>query len=140
MDSRDLQAWCKERNLSVRLTNPLVAVLKGYKLIFTPFSANRKEGAADIVKEEGSRVHGVLFETDEESLKNLDKKEIPYRRVTIEVVVGKKVFDSVVVYEIIEKGECLPNKQYLGIMIGGAKEHNLPKKYIKELEAMPTAD
>lgn len=139
MNNKDLRSWCQKRSLDINLNNPHVAVLLGYKLGFTHCSNVRKCGVADIIKDKDSKVYGVLFETDENSMINLDEKEGVdrgvYRRIKVNVVSKNKNFDAET-YEVIKKVNFKPNKNYLNIIIEGAKEHNLPDWYIQYLEKL----
>jgi len=74
MNSDDLATWCRGHQTDIRLGNPKVASLPDFKLAFTRHSEQRNGGVADIVRAPGETVWGVLFEVDEVSLKNIDKK------------------------------------------------------------------
>jgi cation transport regulator ChaC len=87
----------------------------------------------------GETTWGVLFETDPESLKNIDKKEgVPtgvYRQIPLEVNVEDKVISNVISHEVIKKGIYRPSKDYLDVLLAGAVEHRLPGEYIQRLSA-----
>jgi len=138
MSSKNLSEWCKRKNLKIIFKNPRVARLAGYEIKFTLFSELRNGGVADVVKS-NSEVFGVLFETDEESIKNLDKKEIGYKKIKVAIVdVNDNLIEDVMTYEVIKKSDYKPGKQYLKIILGGAKEHNLPKWYIEKMSNVQT--
>jgi len=138
MNSKDLSEWRKKKNLKITLKNPMVARLAGYEIRFTQFSELRKGGVADVVKS-NSEAWGVLFETDEESIKNLDKKEIGYRKIKVAVIdANDDIVEDVITYEVIKKGDYKPGKQYLKIILDGAKEHNLPKWHIEKMSKVQT--
>lgn len=143
-------------DISVHSEEP--AVLQNYKLIFDKvglkrgtitgviepiLGVNRQNikkvaGFANIVKEKGQNVFGVLYEIDESNLDLLDKKEgVPthYRR---EKVVATKLSDKKDIEAITYVATLVlrPQKKYLAVIIEGAREHNLPNSYIKQLEEL----
>jgi gamma-glutamylcyclotransferase (GGCT)/AIG2-like uncharacterized protein YtfP len=130
MNCKDLLSWCHKKNLEINLNNPRVAVLLGYKLGFTHYSNIRKCGVTDVINgkdNKDSKVYGVLFETDEKSMENLNEKEGVkcvnkgvYKRIKVNVVSENKNFNAYT-YEVIKKGYFRPNKNYLDIIIKGAK-------------------
>lgn len=144
MNSKELNEQCNKKGYKINLKNPKVAKLLGYELKFTYFSKmSRKCGVADIVKSKNSEVWGVLFETDENSLKDLDKKEgviiKAYRRISLIVDVENTPVTDVISYEVVNKEQGLkPSKEYLRIIIEGVKENKLPEGYIKDLESINT--
>lgn len=96
-------------------------------------------GKANLVHSPGDVVWGVLYEMDESDLPKLDKAEGGYRRVEVEVLdeqggpivaqtyVSKKLTDDTRAYE-----------GYKNLILNGAREHQLPEKYIEDLESIPT--
>jgi gamma-glutamylcyclotransferase len=148
MNSKDLKRYCKNSQYqpcSVNLTNPKVAVLQSHKLLFKGHSFTRGGcGVAGIIPSKGDVVYGVLFETDEESLNILDRKEDrgkSYERTNVNLIIGnKEIRKDVITYINKGKEENNPSKEYLTIIIEGAKEHSLPDDYIEELGSIPTFD
>jgi len=144
MNSEDLKIWCRAHQTEIRLKNPKVASLPDYKLAFTHNSKRRSGGTADIVREAGGIVWGVLFETDEASLRNIDKKEgwtgdlsqSAYKRIEVTVLVDGKLVPDVINYEVIKKAKYRPNKAYLDVIVKGAEDHRLPEAYIENLRKL----
>jgi gamma-glutamylcyclotransferase len=144
MNSADLKNWCKGKKAIINLTNPRAAVLKDFKVAFTHKSESRKGGVADIVRAEGEEVWGVLFETDESSLKWIDKKEgwigdlasSVYKRVRVEVFLdGEKPIEAMT-YEVIRKGSYKPSQEYLEVILKGAEDHQLPRDYVDKMRKL----
>lgn len=149
MNSKDLAEHCKKKNRVITLKNPKRAVLQHYKLTFNGFSTTRHGAVADIIPSKGDDVWGVLFETDEDSLKNLDLKEgkgSKYERVFVNVIVfegegieNQKLKNEVITYVSSRKEAYdLPHRDYLKVIIEGAKEHGLPTEYIEKLKEIKT--
>ena len=127
------------------------ACLKGYRLDFTRFSDTRGCAVADVVEEDGSEVWGVIYEISEEDCNELDecegyrlgraKKENAYNREIIEVFENcdldkpKKV--SIYIANQ-EPNPGRPSKEYLGLILGGARYYDFPESYIEMLEQVKT--
>jgi gamma-glutamylcyclotransferase (GGCT)/AIG2-like uncharacterized protein YtfP len=142
MNLADLKCWCDKNGAVVHLKNHWVAELKDFKLAFTRYSESRKGGVADVVRQDGSSVWGVLFETDESTLKWIDKKEDwkgdlsknAYKRIQVEVSLkdGQKI--KAVTYEVIHKGNYKPGAEYLDLILNGGTDFGLPVEYLENLK------
>ena len=126
------------------------ASLLDYRIDFTRWSINRKCGVADIVKDNNSKVYGVVYRIDEVDLGKLDKSEgyVPQRDIDaykrIEIMVFEEDNDekpiTAFTYEVEKKvfGKYKPNREYKNFIVNGAKFWDLPKEYIKYLENIET--
>jgi gamma-glutamylcyclotransferase (GGCT)/AIG2-like uncharacterized protein YtfP len=117
------------------------ARLPAHRLSFTRYSTKRKGGVADIVPEEGATVWGALYEVEEHHLASLDEYEgVPrsYRRETIVVLDDAETEREAWVYIANQTGAFAPSRQYLGIIVSGARDHGLPEEYIAALEGQRT--
>ena len=124
--------------------------LPNYRIDFTRKSRRLECGVADIVKDNNSKVFGVVYRIDEIDLGKLDKREgyIPqrdknaYRRR--EIMVLKEDNDeepiTAFTYEVEKKefGKYKPNKDYKNLIVTGAKFWKLPEDYINFLENIET--
>lgn len=110
-----------------RLVGP--AVLDGYRLGFTVHSELWEGGVADIVAAPGARVHGVLWDLNDEQLAALDRYEqvpVMYRRVRVSV--GG---ESVWTYEVVEKRpHVAPSARYRDVIVRAARAHGFPAAYV----------
>lgn len=102
-----------------------------HKLIFN------SRGVATIIPDSNSVVYGVLYEITQECLNKLDSFEgYPkhYDRKEIKVVNkdGDLVEATVYIANDTEEGE--PRGDDLRKALKGAKQHNLPSRYIKTLK------
>ena len=126
------------------------ASLPDYRIDFTRKSSSLECGVADIVKDNSSKVFGVVYRIDEIDLGKLDKREgyIPqrdknaYRRR--ETMVLKEDNDeepiTAFTYEVEKKefGKYKPKKDYKNFIVTGAKFWKLPEDYINFLENIET--
>ncbi len=113
------------------------ARLPDYRLAFTRYSSNRRGGVADIVPEPDAEVWGALYEVDEACLATLDEYEgVPrsYRREMIRVLDDSRVEQEAVVYIANQTGAFAPSREYLALIIEGARDHGLPEEYIRAIE------
>lgn len=120
-----------------------VAELPDHRLGFTRFARSRKCGVADIVPSAGDSVWGVLWEVSKQGFNKLDVREgvkcDSYKRQSV-VVLCDGVDVVCVTYVVVDKNEFIPpNLEYLGILIAGAIEHDLPTDYVAELKKTPVA-
>lgn len=120
-----------------------IGKLSNYKLDFTRLSKNRQCGVADIVEQASSCVWGVIYEVPETNMPELDTREgypSAYTRREIQVQTSKGV-RNVFTYQVVDKSEkrILPSREYLNLILTGAKHRELPEDYIKQLEEIPTA-
>jgi hypothetical protein len=94
----------------------VAAVLRAHKLAFTRESDRRGCGVADAVPQDGSEVWGVVDEIT-------DKKD-------------KKPLIVYAYFAEREPNPALPNSEYKGLIVSGAKYWHLPDDYISQLEAI----
>jgi gamma-glutamylcyclotransferase (GGCT)/AIG2-like uncharacterized protein YtfP len=108
--------------------------LKDYKLAFTAYSQGWNGGVADVVKEDGKEVWGLLYEITKSDLDSLDYYEgYPDKYTRSEKSIyfedGKKY--KAIVYEVKSRKEFIqPSKEYVTIILKAARNFNFPKKYI----------
>lgn len=113
------------------------ARLPDYQLAFTRYSSHEKGGVADIVPQADADVWGALYEIDELCLPALDEYEgtpRAYRRETVLVIDDEGVEREAFAYVANRTGEFAPSRQYLGILVQGAREHGLPEEYVRAIE------
>jgi gamma-glutamylcyclotransferase len=131
MASAELAAWCaSHRALGA-------AELPDHRLAFLRRSIRWGAGVVDIVPAPGRSVWGVLYELPL-GPGELDAKEgagFAYRRREVDVLLGGSSF-AAFAYEVIEKepADVPPRRDYLDLLVTGAREHGLPEHYVAELE------
>ncbi len=99
---------------------------------------------ANIIKVSGTFGYGVLYElADETECETLDRAENGYSRIDVRVRVlpDRRIFDAVT-YEaepeaVVDEGPT--EREYRGLLLKGAREHNLPEDYILSLESVSVA-
>jgi gamma-glutamylcyclotransferase len=132
MASSQLAAWGAEH----RAVGP--AELPDHRLAFLRRSIRWQAGAADIVRSPGESVWGVLWELPF-GAGDLDAKEAAgdaYRRRTVELRLNGSTVDAMA-YEVIEKEprELPPRREYVDLMLAGAREHGLPETWLRRIQS-----
>jgi len=111
------------------------AYLEGYKFVYDGYSKCRDCAVANIVKDEGGIVWGGLFGVTDDDIENLDKYEgYPhiYCKEVLEVKDDEGNNYKAIVYLRKPQQAGKPNKEYRQIVLKGAKDCNLPEKYIND--------
>ncbi|MEM9925773.1 MAG: gamma-glutamylcyclotransferase [Cyanobacteria bacterium P01_D01_bin.50] len=110
-------------------------ILNGYRLGFYRYSASRKCGVLDVVKDSNRNVHGVLYNLPWRLSESLDKREdVPsggYRRESVDIDFQGKVYKNVRTYVVVNKlvSEIAPNDWYFNVVLRGAITCKLPQEY-----------
>ena len=110
-----------------------VARLQGYCLKFDRYSDGWGCGVADIVREQGSEVWGLLYEISERDRYALDRYEGHprlYRRIEVDVFDNANQKYCALSYEVVRKdGHIAPSSEYLRILLNAAKKYAFPQHY-----------
>lgn len=144
----DFEKFCIEKKLNnASLKKIANAQLKGYALSWTTFSKRRNCGVLNIKQKEDASVWGVVYEVDAKTLEIFDKKEghpNHYKRIAVKVETESGATIETYTYKahpthITEN--FWPNDHYRDIVIEGAKQQQLPEKYINDLvEKVPVLE
>lgn len=100
-----------------------VATLPNYKLVFAGWSRELRGGKATILSSRGDKVRGGLYEVSEACLRRLDKYEVGYSRMNINVFDEDGVARQAVTY--IKAGQLdqnPPSQQYGEIIRQGYRD------------------
>ena len=114
--------------------------LSGYRLTFNRFSSGWGGGVADVIKEQDSKVWGLIFEISDTDLERLDRYEGYHKDWTSLYERWETVIDTpngqisdVWVYTVVEKQEFVkPTLEYLQIIKDAAVKWNFPETYLLE--------
>ncbi|HEX5081871.1 MAG TPA: gamma-glutamylcyclotransferase family protein, partial [Blastocatellia bacterium] len=113
--------------------------LPDYRLAFNKEARNGK-ACANIIPSKGDRVWGAVYLCDSDAIKELDGWEgYPkhYDRKWVEVIADDgKVFKAIAYVAVKVIPETRPSDDYLKRILDGAKEHELPKEYIEQIESI----
>lgn len=116
-------------------------LLKDYQLRFNKPAMKDDWGYANVCPKKGCQVEGVIYEVDEESLKELDKYErVPdqYYRYKLNInAKNKKLKCDVYIASGIDDS-LKPVRWYLQFLLNGKKY--LTKKYLESLKKTETFD
>jgi gamma-glutamylcyclotransferase (GGCT)/AIG2-like uncharacterized protein YtfP len=141
MNWEQMQARCPSARFVCR------ALLKDHRLAFTRFSKNRNAGVADLLATAGENVWGVVYELSDGDLEGLDLAE-GYRYKRTEKP-NSYYRDQAVVYQdgdetqaltaeiyFVHKkgGPFLPSRDYMDVLLTGARRWSLPPDYLAGLE------
>ena len=132
-------------DLGLRLHSINFGHLPGWKLIFNVIDDPQdKSSYANIVPHPGSKVEGLIIETNGDGIKKLDWNEsIPnfYRRKKVTVIGPKKRELECITYvgnpKRLARG-LKPRRAYMNHLLNG--KLFLHPKYLKKLEAIETLD
>lgn len=124
-----------------------IARLADFRLGFTRRSERRGCGVADIVASRGDSVWGVVFEMTSADLAALDRlegvhlKPPAYVRKSVHVVTPEGQSVDATTYEVFAKAssEQLPNAEYFGLIVAGARKWGLPAEYQRALASIQVA-
>ena len=111
------------------------AQLSGYRLGFYSYSALRRSGVLDIIKDQSGVVEGVLYQLPWRLSEHLDEREGVvhnwYRQETINVSSRDRVYQNVRTYVVIDKltEELAPNDWYFNVVLRGAVTCGLTEQY-----------
>lgn len=112
-----------------------IGLLHNYQLVFNRRGSYSPGGVASIIPWQGRSVFGVIWELNNKQLNLLDEIEDPAaysrRSVSVEMKDGSPV--DCLTYIAFSQGYHPPTKKYLSYLIQGAKEHNLPSRYARNL-------
>ena len=139
----------KERCPSARFVS--IALLRGYKLAFTRKSIKRGCGVADIVREPGNKVWGVVYDLSRLDVEKLDQsegyrmgqQENSYWRRKCQVLQDgdeRQLLTVFTYFGVPQLAPPGPNTEYKGLIVSGARYWNLPDDYVRNLEAIEVAN
>lgn len=115
--------------------------LPNFEVDFTYMSKTRNCGVASVEPAPGKIARGVVYDVPDDEMEHLDVVEaVPqghYYRETYVLVDENGEFIRADTYRATEpKGPFTPNREYVGLMLKGAKEHDLDPDYIESLETL----
>jgi gamma-glutamylcyclotransferase (GGCT)/AIG2-like uncharacterized protein YtfP len=117
------------------------ARLAGYRLAFSRRSIRTGTGVANVVRDPGSSVWGVVYEVSDRCLENLDRKEgypWAYDRRCVDVTLesGERRRALTYVVDQPQTDEVEPSRDYANAIVAAASEQGLPLAYVESLRAL----
>jgi cation transport regulator ChaC len=120
--------------------------LPGYRLAFNKLADSRDRTFANIVLDPTGTVWGVAYRCNEEAMTKLDRcegvRDGHYRQMHVGVVTDDGEALRAVAYIADDEkhlsGMLLPRKDYLDMVLRGARAHDLPEEYIRFIEKAGT--
>jgi cation transport regulator ChaC len=128
----------------MRPQRSVAARLPGYRLTFDLPVGPGERGVANLVADSAATTHGVLHLITSQEFAVLDRTEGVgngyYGRVAVRAIVcDARHVDS---WTYVSSHGVLgrkPSARYMGLLLDGAREHDLPAAYIRELESIELA-
>ena len=120
------------------------ALLDGYRLCFDIPVGPGERGVANVAPEPGAVTHGVAYLLTLDDGERLDQTEgVPrlYVRHTVGVLLaaGGGAVQGFTYRSNISVPTRKPSARYLGLLLDGARQHQLPEAYIRDLERLELA-
>lgn len=115
------------------------ARLHGYELTFVWDSPGWGGGVGTVIPSSSREVWGVLWELTDWHVKALDRYEGvgigAYTQEHLDVESDSGV-ENALIYVATDKRYKQPSGRYVDVLVKGAREFSLPKKYIEQLRAL----
>ena len=118
--------------------------LDGYRLVFDLPVGPGERGVANLAADVRASLHGVLHLITEEEFERLDRTEGVnngyYRRLAVDVI--DRAAERVRAWTYASPHGVAgrkPSARYLGLLVEGALEHELPDEYLDELRRFELA-
>lgn len=109
------------------------ARLDDHRLDFTHWSRRWQGGAADVVREPGAIVWGVVYRLYVDDLERLDRFEGGYARIQVCVEGASGNRHEAVSYSVRERASHAPCEPYLARMLDWGERWGLPESYLEGL-------
>lgn len=109
------------------------ARLPHHALDFTYYSTRWSGGAADVIRRPADVVWGVVYQLEAGELQLLDRYELGYERVALEVVDDRARVHQVLSYSVREKGSFAPSDVYLQKLLSWGQRWRFPGEYLERL-------
>jgi gamma-glutamylcyclotransferase len=121
-----------------------IGVLRDFELRFDLPVGPGERGVANVAPRPGEHVWGALYQLRHAEASRLDRTEGVdrgiYRRLGVEVLArdGERVAAFTYRSEL-SRPERKPSRRYLGLLLAGARELELPAEWVERLRAWPLA-
>src|SRR5262245_61711854 len=109
------------------------ARLRHHALDFTYYSTRWSGGAADVVARPDDVVWGVVYQLDGGEIALLDRFELGYDRLALEVVDDRGRIHTALSYSVREKGRFPPSDVYLQKLLTWGERWRFPAEYLERL-------
>ncbi len=118
-----------------------ICLLHGWRWVMN--KPGRRDGTAkaNLIKDNGSKTWGVVFQVTIDQIVTLDSIEEGYDRiqqVACNKHGGQEYEVEVFVSTVKPVKDQRPTEEYRSYILEGAREHNLPKEFIAEIENLET--
>src|SRR5262249_9690964 len=109
--------------------------IDGHRLCFDLPVGPGERGVANLVAENGARMHGVVYQLTADECENLDRSEGVlagyYNRALVVVITANGERIEAFTYQSPHGSPGRkPSQRYMGLLLDGAREHGLPDEYV----------
>lgn len=116
------------------------AVLKDYEICFSTKTNDYKLAMVDIKESKGSKVEGVLYDIDDNTMSIFDNHEDiesgKHHRIKVSLETEKRgVIEAYTFISPKKEGDLTPSIEYLNMIIDGAEKNNLSNEYIEFIKS-----
>ena len=150
MNLKEFGKWCESHKVRhFRVLSKQPVQLNDFQLAFDHLSAEYQCGGANLHTSPGQSVDGVLYNISDEDFWIIRKRDgVPgiYDEFTDPVTVygyDNYPIPRVKLFYVPDercRKDLKPSKEYMKILIEGARTENLQPSYISKLETIPTLD
>lgn len=127
----------------MRPCDTCVALLPEYRLVFDLPVGKGERGVANLIPDARASVTGVAYQISTEQAQRLDRSEgVPraYQRIDVSLEVARGpallAFSYLSPYRHPDRK---PSPRYMGLLLRGAKHHDLPRAYVESLRNVELA-
>jgi 2-hydroxychromene-2-carboxylate isomerase len=114
--------------------------LDGYRLSFDLPVGPGERGCASVTAAPEARVAGVLYRIDHANAEWLDRTELGYRRIAVEIDAdGGERIGAFTYQSATSRPGRRPSRRYLDLLLDGARTHALPAEYVAWLDGFDLA-
>ena len=117
--------------------------LSGFELCFDLPVGSGERGVANVRRNESAHLWGVSYRLEIAACEWLDQTEGVHRgyytRLPVEIECQGEVLDAFTYHSARGVLGRKPSRRYLGLLLTGARHHDLPADYVRWLRSLPLA-
>ena len=117
--------------------------IDGYRLCFDLPVGPGERGVANVAADDGARTCGVIYQITATEAERLDRSEGVhvgyYQRIAVVVAAGGDRVDAFTYRSPHGTVGRKPSPRYMGLLLAGAREHELPAEYFDFLRSFELA-
>ncbi len=116
------------------------SILKDYVICFSTKTNDWKDAMIDLKESKGDKVEGVVYEINDYTMAIFDNHENvttgKHKRIKLKLETdNNEIIEAYTFISPIKEGEFKPSKEYLDMIIKGARLNNLSDEYIEFIKS-----